>query len=287
MKVPSALVSAMFVTMSILPSLHAFLVKSNLVPIRNVRKVMTMDLKVEKVEGSEVMSPKLVTKDIMAFFAQPTGSVSSDALKNFGNRLLAKGTMEYIDGLHILTIIFQSARSKRKVDSILPNTFLLEKLQAWDREWSERDISTFVYGVQALDCYEPAVGDLLLFAAKKISESTVRLTSRAIGNALYGLNLITSDLPGIPELCEALAKKIDSSSGDLNGQDIGIGLYGLQGLSAGVPQVRTLVKALANKISISETELDAQALSNALYGLQVYHGDYTLFFSHQGLLIKD
>lgn len=230
--------------------------------------ITTPTIKPAEVQIIEEITPKTVTKEIMNYFAQSTTiDIKKDSL--FGKRILEDKRKENLDGLHILTILFQSARTKRIVNNILPSDFMLETLKKWNPIWSERDISTFVYGVRALECLDPSDGELLKFGASKIMESTVQLSSRAIGNALYGLRCITSDTTGITEICAALSYKIDQFKGDLSGQDIGIGLFGLQGMSAEAPEVRKLVKSLAIKIAASESELDAQALSNALYGLQV------------------
>jgi hypothetical protein len=212
------------------------------------------------------VTPKSVTAEIMQHFNQ-NGGTKKDAV--FQKRLSNEEVKKNIDGLHIITVLFQSARSKRLAKDLIPMKFLVERLAAWDREWSERDISMFVYGVRSLEGLDSLEGDLIRLGAKKISESSAGLTSRAIGNALYGLQDITSDTDGAPALCAALADKIEMFNGDLNGQDIGIGMYGLQGMSADVPEVRRLVDAIGTKISRSISELDSQATSNALYGLQV------------------
>lgn len=68
---------------------------------------------------------------------------------------------------------------------------MFAQLKSWDREWSERDISTFVYGIRSLECIDPIEAKMLKFAANKIAESKGVLSSRAIGNALYGLQGIT------------------------------------------------------------------------------------------------
>lgn len=213
----------------------------------------------------EAVTAKSVTNEIMSYFKQ---TIDLKTENSFKKRLTSETVQSQIDGLHVITLLFQSARTKRYAKSVLPVSFMLTKLKKWDKVWSERDMSTFVYGIRALECFDKTDGELIRFGAKKISESPQTLSSRAIGNALYGLRCITSDSDGIPDLCSALAIKINQFRGDLNGQDIGIGLYGLQGMSADVPEVRELVYAFAQKISSSEAELDAQALSNALYGLQ-------------------
>lgn len=216
---------------------------------------------------SPEITPKSVTKDIMAFFSSQSGDSTKDV--KFQKKLLETNTKKNIDGLHIITILFQSARTRRLAKNILPVNVMIDTLKSWDKMWSERDISTFIYGIRSLECLDPIEGKLLKLAAVKVSESTALLGSRAIGNALYGLQDITSDTEGAAEICAALAGKVAQFNGDLNGQDIGIGLYGLQGMSATREEVRQLIAILAEKIENSETELDAQALSNALYGLQV------------------
>lgn len=206
----------------------------------------------------------------MNYYTVPGGISDTD----FISRMADVKIREQIDGMHIITLLFQSARSKKLAKNTLPIRFMIEKLRVWDIEWSERDMSTFVYGIRALECIDPIDGELLKLGASKIASSKAVLSSRAIGNALYGLQGITSDSTGATELCAALAVKIEQSNGDLNGQDIGIGMYGLQGMSPDEPEVRLLLKAFADKIVKSETELDAQALSNALYGMQSMNSDY-------------
>ena len=223
---------------------------------------------------STEVTPKSVTAEIMQYFNQNVAQ-RKDAI--FQKRLANEEVMKNIDGLHIITVLFQSARSRRLAKDLIPLKFLVDRLGSWNRNWSERDISMFVYGVRSLEGLDSLEGDLLRLGAKKITESTASLTSRAIGNALYGLQDITSDTEGAPELCAALASKIEVFNGDLNGQDIGIGMYGLQGMSAEVPEVRRLIDALAVKISRSISELDSQATSNALYGLQVLSFFYCYF----------
>lgn len=212
------------------------------------------------------LDAKAVTKEIMSFFNQPK-NVELD--RQFKERLSDNSFIAKLDGMHCITILFQSARTRRQARKLIPTKILVDKLKSWSREWTERDISTFVYGIRAVEGLDKSDGELIKFGAKKIAESQAKLTSRAIGNALYGLQDVTSDYEGIPELCSALAGKIESFEGDLNGQDIGIGLYGMQGLSADNESVRKLIDVVARRIKESEAELDAQAMSNALYGLQV------------------
>ena len=229
---------------------------------------------VSDTESSPPISPKVVTKEIMSFFKESAvyrGRNPGPAPMNIKNYLTRPDVVENLDGAHISIIMFQCARSRRMAKSLMPTSAMLEALQKWEKKsWSERDISTFVYGIRALDNtgVDENEGLMLKLVAKKIAESDAIMTSRSVGNALYGLQDITSDTEGAVELCAALAGKIKSSTGDLNGQDIGIGLYGLQGMSANAPEVRLLAAGLAEKIKQSDSELDAQAMSNALYGLQ-------------------
>ena len=224
------------------------------------------------------ITPKTVTKDIMIFFnlISTSRDIDERQLATFQTKLLSKEVNDNLDGMHIITILFQTARSKKLVKNIVPISIMIEKLKSWDKEWSERDISTFIYGIRSLDCINPLESELLLLGAAKMKESNVLLTSsRSIGNALYGLQDITSNVIGIKEICNILATKIDYYRGDLIGQDIGIGIYGLQGMSADSIEIKALIKVLANKINNSVTEFDAQALSNSLYGLQSMSSDYS------------
>lgn len=137
---------------------------------------------------------KVMTKEIMSHFTDPRLDQKKELL--FKKRLFEAEEKGYLDGMHMLTILFQSARNRRKVKNIIPAQVIYDSLKAWDREWSERDISTFVYGIRSLECIESVEGQLLKLAAQRISASSASLTSRAIGNALYGLQDITSDTDG-------------------------------------------------------------------------------------------
>lgn len=169
---------------------------------------------------ADLITPKTVTKEIMNYFT--SSKEVADDIK-FQKHLTSKRIRSHIDGMHIITILFQCARSRRQAKNVMPIKLMADKLESWNRTWSERDISTFVYGVRSLECLEPIEGSLLKLGASKISESISKMSSRAIGNALYGLQDITSDTIGAPELCTALATKVLDSEGDLSGQDIGIG----------------------------------------------------------------
>ena len=96
--------------------------------------------------GDEV-TPKSVTNEIMEFFS-PQNRVKDAA---FQKRLANDAVRKNIDGLHVITVLFQSARSRRQAKTLLPAKFMADRLKTWDREWSERDISMFVYGVRALE----------------------------------------------------------------------------------------------------------------------------------------
>ena len=223
----------------------AFLCKQNTC-IRSISFHKSAKLSMSTTESSEV-NAKSVTKEIMSFFSLPV--IDQKNTINFKMRLESADVWDSLDGMHMITILFQSARTRRLAKNIIPIEKILMKLKSWDREWTERDISTFVYGIKSLECINTVDGDLLRLGAKKILESRAVLSSRAIGNALYGLQVmiiifhnfsleihlniifkkgITSDTEGAPEVCLALASVIKRFTGDLNGQDIGIGLYGLQ-----------------------------------------------------------
>jgi len=221
------------------------------------------------------VNAKTVTKDIMAFFAVQSPR-RGDGIPARDEAFTAKlmRDKDHIDGQHLINLLFQSARANRRVRDLVSIDFILSKLRDWDREWSERDISTFVYGIRSMACIDAKEGQVLRLGAQRIKESTAIMTSRGIGNALYGLQSITSDTIGAAEICDALADKLAKFEGDLNGQDIGIGMYGLQGMAADQPEVRALIGVLAEKVASSEAELDAQALSNALYGLQSMSSDF-------------
>ena len=216
--------------------------------------------------GPEEVTGKTITQEVMAFFGDKEYTQERDVL--FKARLGSSEVVNKLDGMHMITLLFQSARARRRTRNFISVETVIDKLEGWEKEWSERDISFFMYGINSLECVDEVDGKLLKLAARKISESNAQLTSRAIGNALYGLQGITTDTIGAPELCEAIAAKVKTFEGDLNGQDIGIGIYGLQGMSSDWSEVRSLVQAMSEKIEKSETDMDSQALGNALYGLQ-------------------
>jgi len=256
---------------------HGFVSKTVLSSAYGVSRplCLTADVAPASSTGQGEVNAKTVTKEIMTFFSvqAPRRGVGIPARDEAFSAKL-KRDAALIDGQHVITILFQSARANRKARELVPIKFIMSKLRSWDREWSERDISTFVYGIRSLECIDADDGELLRLGAEKIKASSSVMTSRGIGNALYGLQSITSDVNGAVEICAALSEKLANFEGDLNGQDIGIGIYGLQGMSADLPEVRALIGTLADKIVQSEAELDAQALSNALYGLQSMSSDY-------------
>lgn len=172
--------------------------------------------------SNQPITPKSATKDIMKHFAQSTDK-PKDA--RFAQWLSDPNTSVHLDGLHMLTIMFQCARTKRRTKFVIPPSDILKRLVEWDREWSERDISTFLYGVQSLDCMDATDGKILAIGANRILTSTAKLTSRSIGNALYGLRDLTTDSIGAADLCAAMADKVREFRGDLGGQDIGMNTY--------------------------------------------------------------
>jgi hypothetical protein len=95
----------------------------------------------------------------------------------------------------------QSTYTFSCVKSLLSIPILIERLKVWDKEWSERDISAFAYGIRSLEGIDTNDAELIKLGAIKINESSAILSSRAIGNALYGLQDFTSDTGGISELC--------------------------------------------------------------------------------------
>ena len=134
------------------------------------------------------ITPKLVTKQIMTFFDGSKNSYSDR--ENFRKYLLENKVMGLLDGMHIITILFQSARLKKQATDVLPIDVMTEKLATWDKEWSERDISTFLYGLRSLNCVSREETEFLKMAATKISLSKATLSSRGIGNALFRMSLV-------------------------------------------------------------------------------------------------
>ena len=131
--------------------------------------------------------------------------------KTFEAILLDEKVVPLLDGMHIITILFQSARRKKLAADVLPLSVMTSKLATWEKEWSERDISTFMYGIRSLPCVSKEEFEFLKMAATKISLSKASLSSRAIGNALYGLQELTSDVDGVSQLVEALTDKVRNS----------------------------------------------------------------------------
>jgi hypothetical protein len=126
--------------------------------------------------SSEGSTGKLLTKEIMAYFGESRGDQKKEL--QFKKRMYDAEVAGQLDGMHMMTLLFQSARSRRKVKNIMPVELVLKSLSSWGREWSERDISTFVYGVRSLECIDDSDSKLLKLGAKKITESGALLTSR-------------------------------------------------------------------------------------------------------------
>jgi hypothetical protein len=223
-------------------------------------------------ESTIDLTPKSITKEVMAYFSKIR---SQEELEKFQSYINNESVISMMDGMHIITLLFQAARKRIKIGDVVPINFILDKLQGWGKEWNERDISMFMYGMRALKGVGKEEGELLKFAATKISESKAVMNGRAIGNALYGFQDITSATDGVPELCDAFAEKLKASNGDMSGQDIGIAMYGLQGMRAEKVEVRKLILALSELIAASEVDFDAQAMSNSLYGLQSMSSEHS------------
>ena len=127
-------------------------------------------------DSGDMISGKTITKEIMAFFTEKN---DQKAEASFRRRLMSdKEVNSKLDGMHMLTILFQSARVRRSAKNVVSLDLLYEKLSTWDKEWSERDISTFVYGLRSLECVDDIDSKLIYFASKKIEESTAVLSSR-------------------------------------------------------------------------------------------------------------
>lgn len=92
---------------------------------------------------------KTLTKEIMSHFGDPR---SIDAKKEllFKTRLFSAEEKGQLDAMHMITLLFQSARSRRKVKSLMPVELILKCLNAGSKQWSERDVSSFVYGIRSL-----------------------------------------------------------------------------------------------------------------------------------------
>jgi hypothetical protein len=99
---------------------------------------------------STEISPKIVTKEIMGFYTQYPVDESLEGKKKYVMKFsdfLRRGDVRvHLDGMHVITILFQSARIKKLAKNVLPIPLMINVLKSWDREWTERDISTFVYG---------------------------------------------------------------------------------------------------------------------------------------------
>jgi hypothetical protein len=142
-----------FITLSIVCSANV----SALVPIKVLyKKSFLLPSLVTDTPPTDEITPKTVTAEIMQYFNTNRGT-KSDPI--FQKRLSNVEVRKNLDGLHIITILFQSARSKRMAKNLIPIRFLTDRLSNWDREWSERDISMFVYGVRSLEGLDE--GDLL------------------------------------------------------------------------------------------------------------------------------
>merc|ERR1719230_1969311 len=69
-------------------------------------------------ENVAEVSPKALTKQIMMFFDGSKNSYSER--ENFRSYLLNDKVAPLLDGMHIITILFQSARRKKLAADVLP-----------------------------------------------------------------------------------------------------------------------------------------------------------------------
>ena len=86
----------------------------------------------------------------MQFFSER--NIDANLENSFKSRLSHPDVSSKLDGMHMITLLFQCSRARRRIKQLLPPALVLEKLNKWENEWSERDISTFVYGLRSLEC---------------------------------------------------------------------------------------------------------------------------------------
>lgn len=191
-------------------------------PILNTRpsNFLNMVSTVAPTNNPDDVSGKSITKEIMSFFSERTANAETDAILR--SRLKSSEVLEKLDGMHMITLLFQSARARSHFYvSILSSVNLIlffsgdESRHLYHLKQcykslaigikngtaaitndllffimspplirSERDISTFMYGINSLECVDEIDGKLIKLAAKKIGESSAALTSRAIGNGI-------------------------------------------------------------------------------------------------------
>jgi len=115
-------------------------------PARSTRPCVSMRVGTSWVPGKgltenapEDITAKSITNEIMSFYS---GNRVNETI--IGTRLGEPTVSDKLDGMHIITLLFQSARKRRKIKNVLPVDVVYDKLATWDRAWCERDISTFV-----------------------------------------------------------------------------------------------------------------------------------------------
>lgn len=81
--------------------------------------------------SSNDITPKSVTKEIVDFFGKAV--VTAEEEKHFIDRLAQVEVREAMDGLHILTLLFQCARTRRMAKIYLPLPFMVDTLLRWER----------------------------------------------------------------------------------------------------------------------------------------------------------
>jgi hypothetical protein len=76
----------------------------------------------------EGVTAKSITNEIMEHFSRPA-KIRNAADARFFKRLAEKEVQTNLDGMHMLTILFQCARSKRLAKSIISIDVVLSKLK--------------------------------------------------------------------------------------------------------------------------------------------------------------
>ena len=117
------------------------------------------------VQPSDEITAKSITNDILSFFQdrdRPT--MEKDTV--FANRLNSTEVSSKLDGLHMITLLYNCARARRRASVFIDIETIVNKIEVWDREWNERDISYFMYGINSLDCVNDIDGKLLKLALR-------------------------------------------------------------------------------------------------------------------------
>lgn len=130
--------------------------------------------------------------------------------------------------VHIVTLLHRSARARFPIHSVVPLSFLVEKLnRPTNRPFRAAEVAQIIYGLRLMSIEDTPDVELLIQAAiSRLMECKEGFSGKEIALSLYGLQKFSEESSDIRSLLHHLAEKLRSSNAKLNGQEISNSLYG-------------------------------------------------------------